>query len=85
MTPRACDRVRLMKYAVTAILRLVLALAAGCSVSKSAHEDLTLPKSISVHEGLAFPRSTVGSGAPKFLSGDTAEADAGPNDWVMVP
>lgn len=83
-TPRACDRVRLMKYPVMAILRLLLALAAGCGVSKSAYEDLILSRSISVHEGLAFPRSTVGAGAPKFLSGDTAEADAGPNDWVMV-
>ena len=61
-----------MKYLVTAMLRLQLVLAAGCTVSTSAQE------------GLAFPRSTVGAGAPKFLSGDTAEADAGANDWVMV-
>jgi hypothetical protein len=58
----------------------MLALAGGCSAGKFAHESLSRP----VHEGLAFPRSTVGAGAPRFLSGDTAEADAGPNDWVMV-
>jgi len=72
-----------MKYLVTAIFRLQLVLAAGCGV-RSAHEQLAFPKSTSVHEGLAFPKSTVGAGAPRFLSGDTAEADAGPNDWVMV-
>jgi hypothetical protein len=83
-TPRSCSRVRLMKYPVTAILRLLLVLAAGCGLNPSAHKEPQFPASIPINEGLAFPASTVGAGAPKFLSGDTAEADAGPNDWVMV-
>jgi len=56
----------------------------GCAASDSAPQGATHPASSSGHEGLAFPRTTVGPGAPRFLSGDTAEADAGPNDWVLV-
>ena len=56
----------------------------GCAASDSAPQGAPRSASSSGHEGLAFPRSTVGPGAPRFLSGDTAEADAGPNDWVLV-
>jgi hypothetical protein len=56
----------------------------GCAASDSAPQRAAHQASSSGHEGLAFPRTTVGPGAPRFLSGDTAEADAGPNDWVLV-
>jgi hypothetical protein len=37
-------------------------------------------------ESLAFPESTVGAGAPRFLRGDAADvaASAGPNDWILI-
>jgi hypothetical protein len=76
--------VRPMKYLVTAILCLQLVLTAGCEQNTSVYNAGRVSASTSVREGLAFPRSTVGASAPRFLSGGTAEADAGPNDWVMV-
>lgn len=57
----------------------------GCASSDLSPTPAPTPAaSSSGDEGLAFPRTTVGPGAPRFLSGDTAEADAGPNDWVLV-
>lgn len=56
----------------------------GCAASNFQPQRLAPASTSSTHEGLAFPRTTIGPGAPRFLSGDTAEADAGPNDWVMV-
>lgn len=63
---------------------LLLVLIGGCAASDSMPQGSARASTSSGHEGLAFPRSTVGPTAPRFLSGDTAEADAGPNDWVLV-
>ena len=65
-----------------ATVGLLLALATGCGVNGVATPGP--PSTKPVNEGLAFPRSTVGPSAPRFLSGDTAEKDAGPKDWVLV-
>jgi len=79
-----CDTVVLMRCGAV-MIGLLLTMAVGCSAGDSLrNESRAAPSKTSGHEGLAFPRSTVGAGAPRFLSGDSAEADAGPNDWVMV-
>jgi hypothetical protein len=79
-----CDTVVLMRCG-TVMIGLLLTMAVGCSAGDSLrNESRAAPSKTSGHEGLAFPRSTVGASAPRFLSGDSAEADAGPNDWVMV-
>ena len=69
-----------------AIFAALLLITAGCGLSEPTDNTPSRPPVpvTNVDEGLAFPRSTVGPAAPRFLSGDTAEADAGPKDWVMV-
>src|SRR5260370_7420951 len=40
--------------------------------------------SAQVNQGLAPQQIVAGPSTPRFLSGDTAQADAGPNDWVLI-
>ena len=54
---------------------LVIALVLGCGPAAP---------SAQVNEGLASPQIVAGPSTPRFLSGDTALADAGPNDWVLI-
>jgi hypothetical protein len=54
---------------------LVIALVLGCGPAAP---------SAQVNEGLASPQIVAGPSTPRFLSGDTAQADAGPNDWVLI-
>jgi hypothetical protein len=54
---------------------LVIPLVLGCGPAAP---------STQVNEGLVTPQIVAGASAPMFLSGDTAQADAGPNDWVLI-
>jgi hypothetical protein len=54
---------------------LVIALVLGCGPAAP---------SAQVNEGLASPQIVAGASAPRLLSGETALADAGPNDWVLI-
>ena len=54
---------------------LVITLVLGCGPAAP---------SAQVNEGLVSPQIVAGASAPRFLSGDTAQADAGPNDWVLI-
>jgi hypothetical protein len=63
-----------MKTQFTLSLCLLAALVIGCGPAAP---------SAQVNEGLASPQIVAGPSTPRFLSGDTAQADAGPNDWVL--
>jgi hypothetical protein len=54
---------------------LVIAMVLGCGPAAP---------SVQVNEGLASPQIVAGASAPRLLSGETALADAGPNDWVLI-
>jgi hypothetical protein len=60
-----------MKTQFTLSLCILAALLIGCGPAAP---------SAQVNEGLASPQIVAGASAPRFLSGDTAQADAGPND-----
>jgi hypothetical protein len=64
-----------MKTQFTLSLCLLAALVIGCGPAAP---------SAQVNEGLASPQIVAGPSTPRFLSGDTAQADAGPNDWVLI-
>jgi hypothetical protein len=64
-----------MKTQFTLSLCILAALLIGCGPAAP---------SAQVNEGLASPQIVAGASAPRFLSGDTAQADAGPNDWVLI-
>jgi hypothetical protein len=64
-----------MKTPFTLSLCLLAALVIGCGPAAP---------STQVNEGLVSPQIVAGASAPRFLSGDTAQADAGPNDWVLI-
>src|SRR5271155_5770517 len=75
----------MVKYAAALVLGLSVVIGAGCGASEPEHQESTPPAATApVEEGMAFPRRTAGPSAPRFLSGDTAETDASPKDWVMV-
>jgi hypothetical protein len=64
-----------MKTQFTLSLCLLAALVIGCGPAAP---------STQVNEGLAPPQIVAGPSTPRFLSGDTAQADAGPNDWILI-
>ena len=64
-----------MKTQLTLSLCLLAALVIGCGPAAP---------SAQVNEGLASPQIVAGPSTPRFLSGDTALADAGPKDWVLI-
>jgi hypothetical protein len=64
-----------MNIQLTLTLCLLAALVIGCGPAAP---------SAQVNEGLASPQIVAGASAPRLLSGDTALADAGPNDWVLI-
>ena len=64
-----------MNIQLTLTLCLLAALVIGCGPAAP---------SAQVNEGLASPQIVAGPSTPRFLSGDTAQADAGPNDWVLI-
>lgn len=64
------------KFRLPAIFAFAILMTIGYSAACGASE-----------ERLAYPETTAGPSAPKFISGDTqaeAKAAAGPNDWVQV-
>jgi hypothetical protein len=64
-----------MKNAFRLSLCLLAVLMIGCGPAAP---------STQVNEGLASPQIVAGPSAPRFLSGDTAQAEAGPADWVLI-
>ena len=64
-----------MKTQFTLSLCLLAALVIGCGPAAPSSQ---------VNEGLASPQFVAGPSTPRLLSGDTAQADAGPNDWILI-
>jgi hypothetical protein len=74
-----------VNYTAALVLGLFVVIVAGCGANEPEHQQSTSPAAAApVEEGMAFPRRTAGPSAPRFLSGDTAETEASPKDWVMV-